>query len=101
MHLKIRNRCQTGRLLRWTALACVFLVLFLAGVEATHAHSEVSSVRSSPCAICLSVHANAPAITFHLLPSLSALETLVQPSLTQAHGIQTEISLFTRPPPSF
>lgn len=81
-------------------MACVFLVLLLAGVEATHVHSEVANVRSSPCAICLSVHANAPAITFHLLPTLSALETLVQPSLMEAHGIQTEISLFTRPPPS-
>lgn len=100
MHLKTRNRCQPGRLLRWTAFACVFLVLLLAGVEATHAHSEVASVRSSPCAICLSVHANAPAITLHLLPTLSALEALVQPSLMQGHGIQTEISLFTRPPPS-
>jgi hypothetical protein len=78
----------------------VFLVLLVAGVEATHAHSEVANVRSSPCAICLSVHANAPSITLHLLPTLSALETLVQPSLMQGHGIQTEISLFTRPPPS-
>lgn len=100
MHFTTRNRCQTSLLLRWTALTCVFLVLLVAGVEATHAHSEVASVRSSPCAICLSVHANAPAITFHLLPTLSALETLVQPSLMEAHGIQTEISLFTRPPPS-
>lgn len=100
MRLKTKNRCEPGLLFRWAAFACVFLVLFLAAVEATHAHSEVASVRSSPCAICLSVHANAPAITFHLLPTLSALEALVQPSLLQGHGIQTEISLFTRPPPS-
>jgi hypothetical protein len=84
---------------RLTALACISLVLLLAGLEATHAHSDVANVRSSPCAICLSVHANAPAVTLLLMPTLSALATLVTPSLIEGHGIQPEISLFIRPPP--
>ena len=85
---------------RLAALACISLVLLLAGLEATHSHSDVSSVRSSPCAICLSVHANAPAVTLLLLPTLAALATLVTPSLIEAHGTQREISLFIRPPPA-
>jgi len=99
--LRVITKSQRGTSLlrRLTALTCISLVLLLAGLEATHAHSDVASVRSSPCAICLSVHANAPAITLLVMPTLSALETLVTPSLIEGHGIQREISLFTRPPP--
>jgi hypothetical protein len=84
---------------RLTALTCITLVLLLASLEATHAHSDVASVRSSPCAICLSVHANAPAVTLLVMPTLAALDKLVTPFLIEGHGIQREISLFTRPPP--
>ncbi|HEX5433680.1 MAG TPA: hypothetical protein VFY05_05545, partial [Candidatus Angelobacter sp.] len=84
---------------RLAGLLCIALVLWLAGLEALHAHHEVANVRSTPCAICLSVHANAPAITLLALPTLSELEILVAPSLIESYGIQTEISLFTRPPP--
>jgi hypothetical protein len=83
----------------WAALTCIVLVLLLSAIEATHAHSDVSSVRSSPCAICLSVHGNAPAITYHPLPTLSALETLALPAVAESHGILQELSLFIRPPP--
>ena len=90
----------TNSLKRFAALTCISLVLLLAGLEATHAHSDVATVRSSPCAICLSVHANAPVVTVLLMPTLAALDTLATPSLIEGHGIQREISLFTRPPPA-
>jgi hypothetical protein len=94
------RHCETSSLRRITALACISLVLLLAGLEATHAHSDVANVRSSPCAICLSVHANAPAVMVLVMPTLAMLDTLVTPSLVEGHGIQREISLFIRPPPA-
>lgn len=91
---------ETGILRRWAALACIALIVLLAGVEVTHAHSDVASVRSSPCAICLTVHGNAPAITYHPLPTLSALETLTAPSLPEGRAVLQTTSLFIRPPPA-
>jgi hypothetical protein len=85
---------------RFAAVGCIVLVLLLSGIEATHAHSDVASVSSSPCALCLSVQGNAPAITCHVLPTLSAVETLVSPEMTETHGILRELSLFIRPPPA-
>lgn len=83
------------------ALSCIALALFMTGLEATHAHSDAAvSHNSSPCVICISVHANAPAVTFHPLPTLAALETLAVPFQAEGKGIVKEISLFTRPPPA-
>lgn len=88
-------------MLRWAALGCVFLVLMMSGVEATHAHSDFVAPRaSSPCAICISVHANAPAVTVYALPTLAALETLAIPFGAEGKGIDREISLVIRPPPA-
>ena len=100
--LRVITKSQRGTSFfkRLAALSCISLVLLLAGLEATHAHSDVTNVRSSPCAICLSVHANAPVVTVLLMPTLAALDTLVTPSLVEGHGIQREISLFIRPPPA-
>ena len=90
-----------SRLQRWAAQSCVFLVLLMVGVEATHAHPDIAGPRaSSPCAICISVHANAPAATIHALPTLSLLETLAIPFEVEGKGIVQEVSLFIRPPPA-
>ncbi|MGE5324744.1 MAG: hypothetical protein ACM3SW_17895 [Actinomycetota bacterium] len=96
----MNSQREASFLKRLAALGCISLVLWLAGLEALHAHHEVASVRSTPCAICLSVHANAPAVTLLALPTLAELEILAAPSLIESHGIQREISLFTRPPPA-
>jgi hypothetical protein len=86
---------------RWAARICILLVLLMVGVEATHAHPDAASPRtSSPCAICISVHANAPAVAFHPLPTLSALETVAIAFQENGKGILREISLFIRPPPA-
>lgn len=100
MRVTIDNHREVSFPRRLAALTCISLVLWLAGLEVLHAHHEVASVRSTPCALCVTVHANAPAITLLALPTLSALEILVAPSLIESHGIQREISLFTRPPPA-
>lgn len=85
---------------RFAAVAAIVLVLVLSGIEATHAHSDVASVSSSPCALCLSIQGNAPAITSHVLPTLSAIETLALPDMAESHGILRELSLYIRPPPA-
>ena len=87
--------------MRGAALACILLVLLMTGVEATHAHSDVVAAKSSsPCAICISVHANAPAVTVYVLPTLSTLETVAVPFGAEGKGIDREISLVIRPPPA-
>ena len=91
---------ERSRWMRWIALSCIALALFMTGLEATHAHSDAVAQNSSPCVICISVHANAPAVTFHPLPTLAALETLSVPYQAEGKGIVKEISLFTRPPPA-
>lgn len=100
-NVRVISTSQFGKsVLRWAALGCIFLVLLMTGVEAIHAHSDVASGRgSSPCAICFSVHANAPAITCHVLPTLSAVEALSVAFRPEGKGIVKEISLFIRPPP--
>lgn len=83
------------------AQACVLLLLLMVGVEAIHAHRDAPRARaSSPCAICITVHANAPAVTFHPLPTLSTFETVALVLQKQGKGIVKEISLFIRPPPA-
>jgi hypothetical protein len=86
---------------RWIALGCIVLVALFAGLEATHAHSDAQPARSSsPCAVCISVHANAPAVTSHPLPVLFATEAVAIPFRAEGHGIAAEIALFIRPPPA-
>ena len=80
------------------ALACVCLTLMFAGLESTHAHSDAKI--TGPCAICISIHANAPAITFHLLPTLRPVQTLAVARPVEGLGIAKELRLFIRPPPS-
>jgi hypothetical protein len=95
------TQLEKSSLWRWTALTCVLLVVLMTGVEAVHAHSGVPNGRtSSSCAICISVHANAPAVSYHPLPTLAAVEMVAIPFQTQGKGISAELSLFIRPPPA-
>jgi hypothetical protein len=91
----------SSRLWRWTALTCILLVILMTGVESVHAHSGVPNGRtSSSCAICISVHANAPVVVYHPLPTLAAVEMVAIPFQTEGKGTSTELSLFIRPPPA-
>jgi hypothetical protein len=92
----------SGRVKCLVALACMFLILMFAGLEATHAHSDAQLSRSAAgCAICVSVHANAPAVSFNLLPTLLTLEMLAPAFQSHGKDFLRELSLLIRPPPSF
>jgi len=91
---------ETGQLKRLIALSCILMALVMAGLEATHAHSDAAVSSSRPCAICISVHANAPTVTFQSLPVLYAVDVVAIPFLTDGKSTAPELSLFIRPPPS-
>jgi hypothetical protein len=95
-----QGQLETGKLMRLIAMVCIVLALFMAGLEATHCHSDDAIARnSSPCAICLSVHANAPTVTVYLLQVFHAVEAFTLPYESQGKSAVSELSLFIRPPP--
>src|SRR5438270_13495343 len=95
------TQVESRKLMRFIALLCIVLALFVAGLEATHSHSEAAVARnSSPCVICLSVHTNAPTVTVYLLLVSHSVEAFTVPSETQGNSAITELSLFIRPPPA-
>src|SRR5437899_999114 len=95
------SQFETGQVKRLIALSCILMVLAMAGLEATHAHAEAAAPRNSrPCAICVSVHANAPTVTFQSLPVLFAVDVVAIPFLTEGKSTAPELILFIRPPPS-
>ena len=93
------NQFDTGRLGRWISAACLLLVLVFAGMEAVHAHSALIEDSGTPCLICISAHANAPAIVVTSLPVVFAVEFLMLPHEVEEQSITTRLELFTRPPP--
>ncbi|MFL6313602.1 MAG: hypothetical protein ACJ71U_14545 [Terriglobales bacterium] len=95
------TQVESRKLMRLIALLCIVLALFVAGLEATHSHSEATVARnSSPCVICLSVHANAPTVTVYLLLVFHSVEAFTLPYETQGKSAISELSLFIRPPPA-
>lgn len=95
------SQFESRKLMRLIALVCIVLALFVAGLEATHSHSDGAVARnSSPCAICLSVHANAPTVTVYLLLVFHSVEAFTVPYETQGKSAISELSLFIRPPPA-
>jgi hypothetical protein len=96
-----QSQLESGKFQRRVALTGILLALLLTGLEATHAHSDAAVSRiSAPCAICLSVQANAPAATFHFLPALYPVATVAVAYPMEAKGTGAELRLFIRPPPS-
>ena len=87
--------------MRVVALSCIVLALFMSGLEAMHAHSDAAaSNNSSPCVICLSIHANAPTVSVQVLPpQFHALEAVAIPYETEGKSAISDLSLFIRPPP--
>ncbi len=95
------TQVESRKLMRFIALLCIVLALFVAGLESTHSHSEAAVARnSSPCVICLSVHANAPTVTVYLLLVFHSVEAFTLPYETQGKSAVSELSLFIRPPPA-
>jgi hypothetical protein len=90
-----------GTAMRILALACIALLLFMAGAEALHNHGNAEVARNSaPCAICVTAHAKAPVITIQLLPVSHAVELIALPPDTEGKNAISELRLFIRPPPS-
>jgi hypothetical protein len=95
------TQVESRKLMRLIAMVCIVLALFVAGLEATHSHSEAAVARnSSPCVICMSVHANAPTVTVYLLLVFHSVEAFTLPYETQGKSAISELSLFIRPPPA-
>jgi hypothetical protein len=95
------SQFESRKLMRLIAMDCIVLALFVAGLEATHSHSDSAVARnSSPCVICLSVHANAPTVTVYLLLVFHSVEAFTVPYETQGKSAISELSLFIRPPPA-
>jgi hypothetical protein len=95
------TQVESRKLMRLIALLCIVLALFVAGLEATHSHSEAAVAQnSSPCVICLSVHANAPTVTVYLLLVFHSVEAFTVPYETEGKSAISELSLFIRPPPA-
>jgi hypothetical protein len=95
-----KGQFETGTLVRWVAVSCVLLALLMTGLEATHVHSGASLSQHSACAICLSVHPNTPALTFHFLPALHTLDIVAITQRPRGKSAASELRLFIRPPPS-
>lgn len=85
--------------IRIVALSCVALLLFIAGAEAVHNHSDVAARNSAPCMICVTAHAKAPTLTIHLLPVLHAVESIAALPETEGKSAISELRLIIRPPP--
>ena len=97
----VTSQFESRKLMRLIAMVCIVLALFVAGLEATHSHSDSAVARnSSPCVICLSVHANAPTVTVYLLLVFHSVEAFTVPYETQGKSAISELSLFIRPPPA-
>jgi hypothetical protein len=94
------RRNLSGSARRWIALAYLYLVLIFVGLETTHAHPSGDLARGSrPCAICIAVHVNAPALTAHSLPVLFTVERLTVLFRAEHKGATQDLTLFIRPPP--
>jgi len=93
---------QTGvkPAIRIVALSCVVLLMFIAGAEAVHNHSDAAARSSAPCMICVTAHAKAPTLAIHLLPTLHAVESIAVLSESEGKSAISELQLFIRPPPS-
>ena len=95
------TQVESRKVMRFIALLCIVLALFVAGLEATHSHSDAAVAQnSSPCVICLSVHANAPTVTVYLLLVFHSVEAFTVPYETKGKSAISELSLFIRPPPA-
>jgi hypothetical protein len=86
--------------IRIVVLSCVALLLFIAGAEAVHNHSDAAVSRNSaPCMICVTAHAKAPTVAIYLLPVLHAVESITVLPETEGKSAISELRLFIRPPP--
>lgn len=88
---------RKGKLAQSVSLLCVFLVLLVSGVQATHVHPDSAK---HDCSLCLVAQAGAIATSgFYAVPVLlpSRMEAGPEPQLCSR---LVSSSLYIRPPPS-
>lgn len=88
---------RKGQIAQAVSVLCVFLVLLVSCVQATHVHPDTSK---HDCSLCLVAHAGAIVTTdFHAVPVLlpTRIEVASEPQLRSR---LVTSSLFIRPPPS-
>lgn len=99
--MTVKNQLEASRGRRWIALGCISLVLLFAGLAATHFHSDAQiACGSRPCAICISLHSNAPAVTAHSLYVQFTIDSVAIPFVAEGKGHAVERAFFIRPPPA-
>ncbi len=97
----VESQFETSRWRRLIALGCISLVLLFAGLAATHFHTDAQiACGSRPCAICISLHSNAPAVTAHSLHVQFAVDSVAVPFVAEGKGFAVERAFFIRPPPA-
>jgi hypothetical protein len=75
--------------------------MLFAFLETTHAHPAGDISRgSNSCAICIAVHANAPALTSSPTPVVFSVQTVLAPFRIERKSISADLSLLIRPPPA-
>jgi len=85
---------------RCITVLCLLMLLVCTSAEALHTHRDRAMSRDgTPCLVCFSLHATAPAVKAHSLPVLFAVAMIAVPYEVQANGITSRLELFTRPPP--
>ena len=90
-------QARHGRLAQAVSVLCVFLVLLVSGVQATHVHPDTAK---HDCSLCLVAQAGAIVTSsFHSTPVLlpSRMEVASEP---QVGSRLVTSSLYIRPPPS-
>ena len=91
-----RLESRHGKLAHVVSLLCIFLVLLVSGVQATHVHPDSAK---HDCSLCLVAQAGAIVTAgFHAVPVLTPLrlEAALEPQL-RSRLISS--SLYIRPPP--
>jgi hypothetical protein len=90
-------QARQGRLAQAVSVLCVFLVLLVSGVQATHFHPDSAK---HDCSLCVVAQAGVIVTSaFHSAPILlpSRIEATSEPQL-RSHLVSS--SIYIRPPPS-
>jgi hypothetical protein len=97
----LEGQLGSSRSRRLIALGCLSLILLFAGLAATHFHSDAQiACGSRPCAVCITVHANAPVIAAQSLHVAFAIDSMAAPFVAEGKGFAMVRAFFIRPPPA-
>jgi len=92
---------QRSLLPRSLSLICILLVLFVAVIQANHAHARKAKLSAHECSLCSVVHTGVL-----IKAAYQPMPTFVRSGLAPAAKTSSKLfllvsSLYIRPPPSF